>query len=116
VATLPSPGAGAPSTLLRFLSAYGELSIKILSLASVFLSGVGLLVTNTSLAKYGTRNFSIVTPQCLFTGIWAAALLLLASVPGFSFIWTVTDDSISKKKRLALALGFFIALAYLSTL
>jgi hypothetical protein len=59
VTTLPSPGAGTPSTFLRFLSAYGELSIKILSLAGVFLYGVGLLVTNSSLANTELAIFQL---------------------------------------------------------
>jgi hypothetical protein len=75
---------------------------------------MGLLVTNTFLAKFGASDFAILKPQCLFTGIWSFVLLLLAGLPTLSFIWVMADGKRSLKKVLA-ALLSFVFVGYLST-
>jgi hypothetical protein len=85
----PTALANVPLAFLQRVSTNAESTAKTLSLAALLLYGIGLLVTNTFLAKYGISDFSIVKPQCLFTGSWSLLLLLLVSLPSLSFAFTL---------------------------
>lgn len=109
-----SPKAAQPSPL-QTLSVNAESIAKVSSIVGICLYGLGLLVTNTFLAKLGASDFSILKPQCLFTGIWSCVLLFLAGFPTLSFIWVMADGKRTLKKLLSAVFSCVVA-AYLSTI
>ena len=115
MSTTASPLPTPPQDAFGRFANKADSILKILSVSGIFLYGLGLLVTNTFLSRYGASDFAILKPQCLFTGIWTFALLLLASLPGFSVVKTLADDKGTLKSRILWAIFLFFPLCYVSS-
>jgi hypothetical protein len=58
-----------------------ESIVKILAGVGLLCYGLGLIVTNTFLTRYGVTDFSLLRGQCVVTGCWTAVLLMAAVLP-----------------------------------
>ena len=94
------PTTPAPAKPFEKLTAAVDVTAKILAIAGIGLYGLGILVTNTFLAKYGVVNFAVLKPQAIFTGIWTVALFAVASLPTFAVVQTLVDPRLSRRARL----------------
>jgi len=110
----PAVGTGGPRKPFESLLSQTEPFLKLLSLVSIFLYGIGLLVTNTFLSKYGTSDFTLLKPQCVFTGIWTLALLLFAAGPGIAVLIFLSDQERRVPARILRAVLSFVPLCYVA--
>lgn len=112
-----SPVLGKISRFNAFLSS-AEPLLKGLSLAGIGVYALGLLVTNTYLAKYATTDFALLKPECFFTGTWALVLLLLAGLPFFPLVWLFMRKESQGPLTRRIIVGFFslVAFSYFSSL
>lgn len=108
--------AETPRTGFTGFLSQAESLLKVLSLTGIFLYGIGLLVTNTFLSKYGTSDFSVVKPQCIFTGIWTLTILFLAALPGFAVVIALAYGSGKALSRTIWEALLFIPMCYLASL
>jgi hypothetical protein len=59
----------------------GLAELKPASLVGVFLYGLGLIVANSYFSTLGFHDFSLLKPQAILTGAWAALFLSCAALP-----------------------------------
>jgi hypothetical protein len=102
-----NPSQTATVSRVKNFTEEAEATIKVVTLAGILLYGLGLLVANAYLDRFGFSDFSILKPQCLFTGIWTFLMLLLASGPTLIYI---SRTATRKQSVMTTARGLFFAL------
>ena len=110
----PAVGTGGPRKPFESLLSQTEPFLKLLSLVSIFLYGLGLLVTNIFLSKYGTSDFTLLKPHCVFTRTWTLALLLFAAGPGIAALIFLSDQERRVPARILRAVPSFVPLCYVA--
>jgi hypothetical protein len=107
--------ATLPAKPFERLTVIVDLTAKTLAIVGLPLYGMGLLVNNTYLAKYGLINFAILKPQAILTGIWTLALFAIAALPSFSLAVLLTDEKRSGRARWFWVPCGFVALLWISS-
>jgi hypothetical protein len=95
---------------LQRLANFSDKWLKPLSLASILFYGLGLVVANSYLVRFGITDFSIFKPECIFTGVWSALFIACAAYPSYCFygISIKTKDEVFFKrlvKKLFVVIG-----------
>jgi hypothetical protein len=100
----------------RSIAAACEAMAKLAALAGLVLYAVGLVVTNTYLARFGLTDFATVKPQCVLVGCWTVLLLVLAAVPGIACLTVASELARGRVKRVLLSLVWLVVCGYFVSL
>lgn len=94
-----------------------EALLKQLTLVGILLYGLGLFVANIHYARYGFTDFSLLKPQCIFTGLWSVFFIFCAAIPSLALVLALklTENVQSISRSLKTLVAVLAAAVFVAT-